>query len=45
VTTKRGSGRVRQAYDTGDVRQYEIEGDDGALFMANEDELQRRTAE
>jgi quercetin dioxygenase-like cupin family protein len=41
VVAKRGRGRVRQAYDSGEILQYEIEGEDGRLFMALEKELQR----
>jgi hypothetical protein len=41
VMTSRGSGRIRQGYFSGEVLQYEIEGEDGGLFMANEDELKR----
>jgi hypothetical protein len=41
VVSKRGRGRVRQAYFSGEVLQYEVEGDDGTLFMASEDELRR----
>jgi quercetin dioxygenase-like cupin family protein len=39
VVTKRGRGRIRQGYDTGDVVAYEIDGDDGKLFMAEEAEI------
>ena len=41
VFTKRGRGRIRQGYDSGEILQYEIEGQDGRLFMALEDELRR----
>jgi hypothetical protein len=41
VTTSRGRGRIRQGYFSGEVLQYEIEREDGALFMANEDELRQ----
>ena len=41
VITKRGPGHIRQGYYSGEVLQYEIEGDDGALYMANEEELGR----
>ena len=41
VQTKRGKGKIRQGYFSGEVLQYEIEGDDGKLHMANEDELKR----
>jgi quercetin dioxygenase-like cupin family protein len=39
VTTSRGNGRVTQGYFSGEILQYEVTGDDGALFMALEDEL------
>lgn len=42
VVSKRGPGRVRQAYFSGEILQYEIEGEDGKLFMALEGELRRR---
>jgi quercetin dioxygenase-like cupin family protein len=42
VVTKRRKGRIRQGYFSGEVLQYEIEGEDGILFMANEEELRRR---
>ena len=41
VIAKRGPGRIRQAYDSGEVVQYEIEHEDGSLFMANEEDLRR----
>lgn len=41
VSTPRGSGRIRQGYDSGEVIGYEIEGDGGALFMALEAEIRR----
>ncbi|HEX6083275.1 MAG TPA: cupin domain-containing protein [Thermoanaerobaculia bacterium] len=40
VTTKRGAGRIRQGYDSGEVIGYEIDGDDGTLFMALESEIE-----
>jgi quercetin dioxygenase-like cupin family protein len=40
VVAKRGRGRVRQGYDSGEVIGYEIETEDGSLFMALEEELQ-----
>ena len=40
VTTPRGSGRIRQGYDSGEVVGYEIDGDDGVLFMAEECEIE-----
>ena len=42
VVAKRGPGRIRQAYFSGEILQYEIVGDDGNLFMALEDELRRQ---
>jgi quercetin dioxygenase-like cupin family protein len=41
VVSKRGRGRIRQAYFSGEVLQYEVEGEDGTLFMALEEELRR----
>jgi quercetin dioxygenase-like cupin family protein len=41
VTTKRGPGRIRQGYDSGEFIGYEIDGDDGTLFMAAEEDLKR----
>ena len=41
VVAKRGKGRIRQAYFSGEILQYEIEGEDGMLFMALEEELRR----
>lgn len=40
VVTKRGTGRIRQGYDSDEVIRYEIDGDDGTLFMAVEGEIQ-----
>jgi quercetin dioxygenase-like cupin family protein len=42
VIAKRGRGRIRQGYFSGEILQYEVEGADGGLFMANEEELRRR---
>lgn len=39
VVAKRGRGRIRQGYDSGEFIGYEIDGDDGTLFMALEDEI------
>jgi mannose-6-phosphate isomerase-like protein (cupin superfamily) len=39
VSTPRGAGRIRQGYDSGEVIGYEIDGDDGTLFMALEAEI------
>ena len=41
VVARRGTGRIRQGYDSGEMIGYEIEGDDGKLFMAEEGELRR----
>ncbi len=45
VVTKRGAGRIRQGFDTGEVRAYEISGDDGSLFMAEEKDIRSDTKE
>jgi Cupin domain len=39
VSAKRGRGRIRQGYDSGEIIGYEIDGEDGSLFMAEEGEL------
>src|SRR5918994_4460993 len=36
VVAKRGMGRIRQGYDSGEFIGYEIERADGSLFMAEE---------
>ena len=41
VVAKRGKGHIRQAYFSGEILQYEVEGEDGTLFMALEEELRR----
>ena len=41
VVARRGKGRIRQAYFSGEILQYEVEGEDGTLFMALEEELRR----
>lgn len=41
VVAGRGRGRIRQGYDSGEVVGYEIDGEDGTLFMALESELRR----
>lgn len=41
VVTKRGRGRIRQGYDSGEIIGYEIEGKAGTLFVALEGELRR----
>ena len=42
VATPRGAGRIRQGYASGTLVQYEIEGADGARFMAHEHDIRRR---
>jgi len=39
VVSPRGSGRIRQGYDSGEMIGYEIDGADGSLFMAEEKDL------
>jgi quercetin dioxygenase-like cupin family protein len=39
VVAKRGRGRIRQGYDSGEMIGYEIAGDDGTLFVAEEKDL------
>jgi hypothetical protein len=39
VVSPRGTGRIRQGYDSGEMIGYEIVGADGALFAAEENEL------
>ena len=39
VVAERGRGRIRQGYDSGEIIGYEIDGEDGSLFMAEEGEL------
>ena len=39
VVTGRGNGVITQGYFSGEILQYQVTGDDGALFMAREDEL------
>jgi len=41
VVAKRGKGRIRQGYDSGEFIGYEIERANGRLFMAEEGELRR----
>lgn len=43
VVAKRGRGRIRQGYDSGEFVGYEIERADGSLFAAEEGELRRST--
>jgi quercetin dioxygenase-like cupin family protein len=40
VTTKRGKGTIRQGFDTGEVKAYEITAPNGTLFMAEEKDIQ-----
>jgi hypothetical protein len=42
VATKTRRGRIRQGYDSGELVGYEIDGEDGTLFMALEHEIHRR---
>ena len=42
VMTPRGGGAVRNGYASGEVIQYEIAGDDGSAFMANQHEIRER---
>jgi hypothetical protein len=39
VESPRGRGRIRQGYDSGEMIGYDIDGDDGTLFAAEEREL------
>ena len=39
VVTPRGKGRIRQGYDSGEVIGYEIDGENGVLFIAEECEI------
>jgi len=39
VATPRGAGRIQQGYDSGDFVGYDIVGDDGTLFMAEEKDI------
>jgi quercetin dioxygenase-like cupin family protein len=39
VVARRGSGKIRQGYDSGEMIGYEIDGDDGTLFAAEERDL------
>ena len=41
VVAKRGTGRIRQGYDSGEFIGYEVQRADGRLFMALEGELRR----
>lgn len=44
VRTPRGAGRIRQGYASGAIVQYEIEPEEGELFMADEKDLRRTRA-
>lgn len=39
VISKRGAGRIHQGFDSGEMIGYEIDGDDGSVFAAEESEL------
>jgi hypothetical protein len=39
VIAKLGRGRIRQGYDSGEIIGYEIDGENGVLFIAEEREL------
>jgi quercetin dioxygenase-like cupin family protein len=39
VVAKRGTGHIRQGYDSGEMIGYEVDGDDGSLFAAEEGDL------
>ena len=39
VVTPRGSGRIRQAYDSGEIIGYEIDSESGSPFIAEECEI------
>jgi hypothetical protein len=41
VIAKRGRGQIRQGWAFGEIIEYKIEGDNGSLFMAQEEDLQR----
>ena len=43
VVTVRGTGRIRQGYDSGEMIGYEIDGNDGSLFAAEESDLRLAT--
>jgi len=43
VVTVRGTVRIRQGYDSGEMIGYEIDGDDGSLFAAEESDLRLAT--
>lgn len=41
VLSPRGKGIIRQGYSSGAIIQYQIEGDDGALYMSNQNDMSR----
>lgn len=41
VQATRGRGTIRNGYASGDIIQYEIVGEDGNAFMANQNEVRR----
>ena len=41
VNSPRGKGAIRHGYASGEIIQYEIVGDDGSVFMANQNEMRR----
>ena len=41
VIARRGTGRIRQGYDSGEFIGYDVQRADGSLFMALEEELRR----
>lgn len=41
VDGPRGRGTIRQGYASGEIIQYEIDGEDGARYMANQQDLRR----
>lgn len=43
VIAKRGRGRIRQGYDSGEMIGYEIETENGELFIALEEDVRRET--
>jgi len=45
VVAPLGKGRIRQGYDSGEMIGYEIDGDGGSLFAAEERELSRSGSE
>jgi hypothetical protein len=41
IDSPRGRGVIRQGYASGEIVEYEIAGDDGTAFMANQSEMRR----